>query len=120
MRSDVRSRWAVLIIGVGGLLALISLAYSLGFVSVSADEFGKTLLACEGLRTPSAWFRGIWMPPHLMLIAVTGLVSGSPFLASRLISIFFGSLLIAAVVGIGRQIAGNRGALIAAVLTATH
>ena len=95
-------------------------AYSVGFVSVSADEFAKIFIACQGLQEPSLWFQGIWMPPHLCSLARPAVLTGDPFLASRLISIVFGSILIVAVWAIGHQMGGNRGGVVAAVLTASH
>ncbi len=83
----IRSRWTVLIIALGGLIALILYAYGVGFLSVSADEFAKTVHARMGLARPRIWFQGIWLPLHLMLIAATSLVMGDFFLASRHVSI---------------------------------
>lgn len=120
MQLMIKSRWVILVTAISGLVFLIVHAYSLGFVSVCADEFAKTFIACQGLSEPSLWFQGIWMPPHLMLIGIASRLTGDPFLASRLISIVFGSILIVAVWGIGYQIGGNRGGMFAAILTASH
>jgi len=120
MRSKIEARWAIPMIALGVLLALILHSYSRGFLSVTADEFAKTVHARLGLRQPLFWFQGIWLPLHLMLIAATSLVMGDFFLASRLVSIVCGAVLVLALWGIGRQLGGNLGGGLAAVLGASH
>jgi hypothetical protein len=120
MRSTIASRSAILVVALGGLIALILQGYSAGFLSVSADEFAKTLTAAEGLVHPSAWFKGVWMPLHFVFIAGAGVLTNDLLLGSRLVSIGFGMVLVAALCGIGHQFGGNKGAALAAILGATH
>ncbi len=74
----------------------------------------------RGLGQPSEWFNNVWMPLHLVLIAVVSLITGDLFIASRLVSIVFGVVLLVVLWGIGRQYAGNWGGTLAAMLGATH
>ena len=120
MRSLIRARSAILILAVSSLLALILCGYSAGFLSVCADEFAKTVTAGEGLAHPSVWFKSVWMPLHFALIASAGVLTNDLFLGSRLVSIAFGILLVVALCGIGHHFGGNKGALLAAILGATH
>ena len=120
MRPLLGCRGTILTIALGGLLSLILYAYRAGFVSVSCDEFAKTVIACRGLGQPSEWFDGVWLPLHLALLAVTSLLTGDLLLASRLVSISFGVILVVALWGIGRQSGGNFGGALAAILGATH
>jgi hypothetical protein len=113
-------RTAILLIAVAGLITLIFHGYSAGFVSVCADEFAKTVIACQGLAKPSMWFNGVWMPLHFALIAGASVLTNDLLLGSRLVSFAFGMLLVAALCGIGHHFGGNKGAALAAILGATH
>jgi 4-amino-4-deoxy-L-arabinose transferase-like glycosyltransferase len=113
-------RLALVTIPLAALAALILYAYSTGFISVSCDEYDKTLTACRGLSDPSLWFARVWLPLHFPLIAGTSLLTGDLLLAGRLVSITFGAFLIVALFGIGRQFGGNPGGAFAAILGATH
>jgi 4-amino-4-deoxy-L-arabinose transferase-like glycosyltransferase len=120
MRSSITARCTILLVSMCLLFSLVLYAYSVGFLGVSCDEFAKTVIARRGLSEPSTWFNGIWLPLHFVLIAATSLVTGDLLLASRLVSLVFGGLLIVALIGIGRQTGGSLGAGIAATLGATH
>lgn len=99
---------------------LILLAYAQGFVTVSPDEFAKTVVAHRGLREPQKWFNGIWLPLHFVLLAGSSLVTGDLLWSSRLVSFFGGTLLVAVLWGMGRHFGGKAGGMLAAVLGATH
>jgi 4-amino-4-deoxy-L-arabinose transferase-like glycosyltransferase len=120
MRRNIGARLVLLMIPLGALLSMVLYAWSTGFISVSCDEFAKTVIASRGLSHPSEWFTGIWLPLHFVLIAGTSLVTGDQLLAARLVSIAFGVLLILALFGIGRQFGGNLGGALAAIVGATH
>ncbi len=120
MRRNIGARLALLLIPLGALLSMVLYAWSTGFISVSCDEFSKTVIASRGLSHPSEWFGGIWLPVHFVLIAGTSLVTGDLLLAARLVSIAFGVLLILALFGIGHQFGGNLGGALAATVGATH
>ena len=102
------------------LVSLIFYAYSTGFITVSCDEFAKNTIAASGFKNPSAWFAQIWLPLHFGLIAVTSVVTGDLMLASQLISIGFGMLLVISLWNIGRQFGGDLAGGLAAILCATH
>ena len=116
MRRNIGARLALLLIPLGALLSMVLYAWSTGFISVSCDEFSKTVIASRGLSHPSEWFGGIWMPLHFVLIAGTSLVTGDLLLAARLVSLAFGALLILALFGIGRHFGGNLGGALAATV----
>jgi hypothetical protein len=120
MKKIAGTRLAPSIVPLAGLLALILYAYWSGFITLSCDEFEKTAIAGRGLSHPSAWFKGIWLPLHLVLIALTSLITGDLFLAARLVSIAFGVVLVLALSMIGRQFGGHLGGALAAILGATH
>ena len=118
----IRSPRLFLMIPLGVLFSLMLLAYRAGFISVSADEFAKTVIASRGLSEPRVWFdpTNIWMPLHLILIAGASLITNDLLLASRVVSITFGVLLLISLSRIGRQSGGSFGAGIAAILGASH
>jgi len=120
MTSSRSARWVVLVLAVGALVALVRHAYSAGFLSVSADEFAKIIIARRGVNNPSMWFGEVWLPLHFLLLAAADLLTGDLLLASRVLSIGFGVLLIVALWGIGRESGGEFGAGLAAILGATH
>jgi hypothetical protein len=120
MRTTIRAACATLLPAIAVLLTLIFCSYRAGFISVSCDEFAKMMIASRGLDQPSQWFAYVWLPLHLVMIGVTSLATGDLFLASRLISIIFGIVLVVALWGIGRQLAGVWGGALAAILGATH
>ena len=47
----------VSIAAVGLLVASVFVVYARGFISLSADEFAKAVVAWEGLDNPRLWFR---------------------------------------------------------------
>jgi hypothetical protein len=120
MRLRIGAGITWLPIAIATLVSLIACGFSAGFVTVGPDEYAKTLVASNGLRQPSLWFAEVWLPFHFILIAATSLVTHESFVASRLVSVFFGGILIAAVWRIGRQMGGDRAGGFAAMVAATH
>ena len=120
MRNPTVARSGILIVALVVLGALIFHGYSAGFIAICADDFSKTVLAARGLAVPSVWFRDVWLPLHLILIAIAGALTNDMLLGSRLVSIAFGMLLVAAMCGIGHQLGGKKGAALAAILGPTH
>lgn len=106
--------------GVAVLVGLVLHAYLTGLGSVAADEFAKAIVAVRGLHQPSLWFDGTWMPSHYFLIALGYLLTGNLLVATRLISVCFGVLLIVSLWRVVRQADGEIGAAIALFLAATH
>jgi hypothetical protein len=120
MRWNIAPRWYYLLVALSGLFLLILYAYSTGFLSVSCDEYAKGVLAGEGLKRPNAWLTGVWLPFHLGLIGVTSVVTGDLWLASRLVSMFSGVVLVVSLWRIGRLLGGELAGGLAAALAATH
>jgi hypothetical protein len=120
MRSPRPVAWLAPTIAVGGLVLLVLYAYSAGFLSVSADEFARIIVGRRGMNEPWVWFDEIWLPLHFVCLGVTSLLTGDLLLASRLVSIAFGTLLVVALWQIGQTFAGESGGGFAAFLGATH
>ena len=114
------ARWLCLMIAMGALVCLIVWAYSAGFVTVSADEFAKTVIAVAGITHPRMWFGQTWMPLHLCLIAMASALTDDLMLASRLVSIGFGLVLVIALWDLGRRFGGDLAGGLSAVFCATH
>jgi len=105
----------------GGLASLVVYAYSKGFLSVSADEFAKIIIARRGFDDPSLWFNNdVWLPMQFLVLAAADCVTGDLLLASRLVSLAFGVLLVVTLWDIGRQSGGEFGGALAALLGSTH
>lgn len=65
--SPIKNRWFI----AAGLTALLSLRvvwqfqlYRCGFISFTADEFARTIMAARWARNPRAIWHGVWLPFH--------------------------------------------------------
>ena len=101
------------------LVGLVLRMYAGGFLSLSADEFGKVTLAWIGLNKPAMWFNAPWLPSHFPLLAGAYLLIGNLLIASRLVSILFGIVAIIAIYRLGCHLKEESVGGLAAILAAT-
>lgn len=93
MHLDLQNkRWDLIALAL--LLSLrlfIQLAvYKAGFISLTADEFGRTIAAAIWSQHPTFELHGIWLPFHTYLIGTALLVKWELLWVPRLITILMG------------------------------
>jgi hypothetical protein len=88
----ISKTWDVLALGL--LLSLrlvIQLAlYKAGFISLTADEFGRTIAAAIWSQHPTFELHGIWLPFHTYFIGTALLIKWELLWLPRLITILMG------------------------------
>ncbi len=113
------SAWGYVIVAILSLVLLILRMYAGGFISLTADEFGKAALAWIGLENPTVWFEHIWLPGHFPLLAAGYAFTGDLLIGSRLVSVLFGVVAIFAVYRLGYYLKSDGVGGVAAILMAT-
>lgn len=95
--QNTQSKW----IWIGGLLILIAsrlitqiFLYSAGFTSLTADEFGRTVLAAQWAQEPFMLWNGPWLPFQTYLYGIALKINWELIIVPRLITIFIGILSI--------------------------
>jgi hypothetical protein len=71
-------------------LALQLLLYRAGFISLTADEFGRTMAAASWALSPYLALRGTWLPFQMYLIGTLLRVWWDLLTVPRLVTTFFG------------------------------
>jgi hypothetical protein len=88
-----RKHWAIICLGVLLLLRLViqALLYARGFESMTADEFGRTVLAARWAEHPYLlWGEGPWLPLFMYMHGLALKLVWELLWAPRLITILFG------------------------------
>ncbi len=75
---------------VSGRLFLQVMLYRFGFMSLSADEFGRTVLAARWARDPHAVWSGVWLPFHMYLFGAALRLKWEMLYVPRIIVTVFG------------------------------
>lgn len=81
---------ALAIILLGRLLGQL-LLYRSGFESLTADEFGRTLLAAQWAQQPYASWAGVWLPLHLYMFGSALRLKWELIMVPRLIVAVWGA-----------------------------
>lgn len=113
------SDWVYVLAAMVSLAWLIFQMYAGGFISLTADEFGKASLAWIGLNDPTMWFQHIWLPAHFPLLAAAYVTIGDLLMASRLVSVLCGFVAIIAIYRLGHYYRDAGVGALAAILMAT-
>lgn len=73
----------------GAVLGVQAIVLSLGFVSVSIDEYTRVLLSASWARSPSFMFGGVWLPGHFYLLGLALKAHYDLFLTPRIFTMVF-------------------------------
>lgn len=68
--------------------------YHAGFISLTADEFGRTIVAAEWVKHPTWEWKGAWLPFHRPLIGLFLKLHWELLWTPRIVTIIFGLLSI--------------------------
>jgi hypothetical protein len=79
---------------VAGRLFLQVMLYRSGFMSLSADEFGRTVLAARWAQNPQAIWSGVWLPFHMYLFGTALRLKWEMLYVPRIIVTVFGVISI--------------------------
>lgn len=103
-------KWVALVIAVLFLFRLlVHLAlYRSGFISLTADEFGRTFAAAEWARHPTVIWHGIWLPFHSYLYGSALLVNWELLWAPRMVALLLGAVSIVLMYLLASSLFDNR------------
>ena len=124
LAHSILDKWRVpfiLALIIAGRVILQGLLYRSGFLSITADEFGRTVLAAYWSQNPSMVWSGDWLPFHIYLLGVALWFKWDLLNVPRLITIFLGALSIPIIYLLGRELTGSRRVgFISAILLAVN
>jgi len=86
-----------------GRLWIQATLYELGFVALTADEFGRTIVAAVWAQQPTIIWSGFWLPLHTYLVGGVVLLGVDWWNGARLITTVLGLGSIVLMYQIGRQ-----------------
>ncbi len=110
-----------LILLVSGRLLLQLMLYRAGFMALTADEFGRTVLAARWAQHPYMLWNGPWLPFHMYLFGTALRLKMEMLWVPRVIVILFGALSILLMYLLTSQLFGSRRVgLISAFLLAVN
>lgn len=102
-------------------LGLQALLYRSGFEALTADEFGRTVLAACWARRPHAVWHGVWLPFHLYMVGVALRLKWELLWVPRAITMALGIASIAVMYQLSRKLFEDRQiGLISAILLAVN
>lgn len=110
-RSNFRAKWQIpvylVLIIIGRLILQVAL-YRSGFLSLTADEFGRTVSAARWSQNPTIVWAGSWLPFHTYLLGLAFWIKWDLLYVPRVIVIFLGALSIPLMYGLAVQLTGSR------------
>jgi hypothetical protein len=65
--------------------------YRAGYISLTADEFSRTVLAARWMEHPSWIWVGAWLPLHIYMLGTALFLGGDLLWAPRLLTLFSGA-----------------------------
>jgi hypothetical protein len=106
---------------VSGRLLLQVMLYRFGFISLSADEFGRVVLAARWAQNPHTVWSGVWLPFHMYMFGTALRLKWDMLYVPRIIVILMGviSILLMYVLT-NRLLESRRIGLISAFLLAVN
>jgi hypothetical protein len=79
---------------VSGRVLLQLFLYRSGFISLSADEFGRTILAARWAQSPHTVWHGVWLPFHMYIFGTALRIIWEMLYVPRIIVISLGAISI--------------------------
>lgn len=89
-------------------LGLQAALYQAGFVALTADEFGRTVMAARFALSPEMEWGGAWLPLHMVLVGGLLRLSWDLLLLPRLVSVFFGAVSVLMMAELAAHLSGSR------------
>jgi hypothetical protein len=104
-----------------GRILIHVLLYQRGFNALTADDFGRIIIAAHWTRAPEPILGGYWLPFHTYLFGTLFWMIWDLLWAPRIVAIFFGLVSIGVMFLLTEELTHNRRlAVIAAILLAIN
>ncbi len=108
------------ILVIGRIMLQLAL-YQSGFEALTADDFGRVVVAANWAQQPYMLWKGPWLPFHMYLIGTLLRLDWEVLLVPRAVVFVFGSLSMLAMYGLTQALTGSRrAAFISALLLAVN
>jgi hypothetical protein len=93
LSSQNKTRLALILLLLFRLFTQLAL-YRAGFISLTADEFGRTIVAAAWSKHPVMVWNGVWLPFHTYLFGTALLIKWELLWMPRLVTILIGCVSI--------------------------
>lgn len=119
IETNYKHTWLCLALIVCARLGLQVLLYRVGFVSLTADDFGRAVVAGRWAQQPYIIWHGAWLPFHMILVGSALRLVWDLLWVPRTVNILFGTVSILLIYGLSKALFSDRRiGLVAALLLA--